>query len=50
MKETARRFKEGEKVEVTATQMDRDLAARYDSIKSSTTKLFTTLRGWPVAI
>jgi preprotein translocase subunit SecA len=32
MKETARRFKEGEKVEVTATQMDRDLAARYDSI------------------
>ncbi len=32
MKETARRFKENEKVEVTATQMDRDLAARYDSI------------------
>ncbi|MEI6766040.1 MAG: preprotein translocase subunit SecA [Bacteroidota bacterium] len=29
MKETARRFKENEKVEVTATQFDRDLAARY---------------------
>ncbi len=32
MKETARRFKENEKVEVTATQMDRDLAAKYDHV------------------
>ncbi|HZK07747.1 MAG TPA: preprotein translocase subunit SecA [Bacteroidales bacterium] len=32
MKETARRFKENETVEVTATQMDRDLAARYDHV------------------
>jgi preprotein translocase subunit SecA len=32
MKETARRFKENEKVEVTATDTDRDLAAKYDSI------------------
>lgn len=32
MKETARRFKENQTVEVTANQFDRDLAARYDSI------------------
>ncbi len=32
MKETAKRFKENEKVEVTATAMDRDLAATRDSI------------------
>ncbi|MDD2630895.1 MAG: preprotein translocase subunit SecA [Bacteroidales bacterium] len=32
MKETARRFKDNETVEVTATQMDRDLAARYDHV------------------
>jgi len=32
IKETARRFKENETVEVTATQMDRDLAARKDNI------------------
>ncbi len=32
MKETAKRFKENETVEVTATQMDRDLAARYDHV------------------
>jgi len=32
MKETARRFKENETVEVTATQMDRDLAARKANI------------------
>jgi len=32
IKETARRFKENEEVIVTATQMDRDLAARYDNI------------------
>ncbi len=32
MKETARRFKENEKVEVTATEMDRNLAARYDHV------------------
>lgn len=32
MKETAKRFTENEKVEVTATQMDRDMAAIYDHI------------------
>ncbi|MBP6979152.1 MAG: preprotein translocase subunit SecA [Lentimicrobiaceae bacterium] len=32
MKETAKRFKENEYVEVTATQMDRDLASRKDNI------------------
>lgn len=32
VKETARRFKENEKVEVTATDFDRDMAARYDHI------------------
>ena len=32
MKETAKRFKENEKVEVTATQMDRDLAATRNNI------------------
>ncbi len=32
MKETARRFKENEYVEVTATQMDRDLASKKDNI------------------
>jgi preprotein translocase subunit SecA len=32
MKETARRFKDNETVEVAATQMDRDLAARYDHV------------------
>jgi preprotein translocase subunit SecA len=32
IKETARRFKENEEVVVTASQMDRDLAARYDHV------------------
>lgn len=32
IKETAKRFKENEEVVVTATQMDRDLAARYDHV------------------
>lgn len=32
VKETAKRFTENETVEVTATQMDRDLAARYDHV------------------
>ncbi|HNW88681.1 MAG TPA: preprotein translocase subunit SecA [Bacteroidales bacterium] len=32
IKETAKRFKESEKVEVTATPMDGDLAAKFDSI------------------
>ncbi|HPT44059.1 MAG TPA: preprotein translocase subunit SecA, partial [Paludibacteraceae bacterium] len=32
IKETARRFNDSEKVEVTATKMDGDLAAKYDSI------------------
>ncbi len=33
MKETARRFKENKVIEVTATQMDRDLAAERNSIE-----------------
>ena len=33
MKETAKRFKENEVVEVTATQMDRDLAATHHNIE-----------------
>ena len=33
MKETARRFKENEIVEVTATQMDRDIAAYRESVE-----------------
>lgn len=32
IKETAKRFKENEEVVVRATQMDRDLAARYDHV------------------
>ena len=32
MKETARRFKENEVIEVTATDMDRELAAKRDNI------------------
>ncbi len=32
MKETARRFKENTEIEVTSTDFDRDLAARYDCI------------------
>ncbi|MDQ3193012.1 MAG: preprotein translocase subunit SecA [Bacteroidota bacterium] len=32
VKETAKRFKENKTIEVTATQMDRDLAARKDSV------------------
>ena len=32
MKETGRRFKENEKVEVTATEMDRNIAARRDCV------------------
>jgi preprotein translocase subunit SecA len=32
IKETARRFKENETVEVIASQMDRDLAARFDHV------------------
>lgn len=40
MKETARRFKENDKVEVTATQMDRDLAAGRDSISIKGDKAF----------
>ncbi len=33
MKDTARRFKENKEVEVTATQFDRDIAARRDSVE-----------------
>ncbi len=40
VKETARRFAENEEVEVTATQHDRDLAARYDSIRIEGDKAF----------
>jgi preprotein translocase subunit SecA len=32
MKETAKRFKENKEIEVTATDFDRDLAAKYDCI------------------
>lgn len=35
MKETAKRFKENEKIEVIATQHDRDLAARMDNVNIS---------------
>jgi preprotein translocase subunit SecA len=38
MKETARRFKDNEYVEVTATDMDRDLASRFDSINITGSK------------
>jgi preprotein translocase subunit SecA len=40
MKDTARRFKENEKVEVTATEMDRDLAAKYDHVNIIGDKAF----------
>ncbi|MEI6748043.1 MAG: preprotein translocase subunit SecA [Bacteroidota bacterium] len=40
IKETALRFKENETVEVTATQMDRDLAARKDNINITGDKAF----------
>lgn len=40
MKETAKRFKENEKVEVTANDMDRDLAASRDSINIIGDKAF----------
>tara|TARA_B110000046_G_scaffold112201_1_gene119320 strand:+ start:8495 stop:11830 length:3336 start_codon:yes stop_codon:yes gene_type:complete len=35
VKETARRFTENEKIEVTASQMDRDIAAERDSVEIS---------------
>ena len=40
MKETAKRFKEHEKVEVTASEMDGDLAAKFDSINIVGDKAF----------
>ena len=40
VKETARRFAENEEVEVTATEHDRDLAARFDSIRIEGDKAF----------
>ncbi|NCA86556.1 MAG: preprotein translocase subunit SecA [Clostridia bacterium] len=40
MKETARRFKDNETVEVTATQMDRDLAAKYDHVNIVANKAY----------
>jgi preprotein translocase subunit SecA len=38
IKETARRFKENTRIEVTATQMDRDMAAKRDSIEINADK------------
>lgn len=35
VKETARRFKENDSIEVTATQLDRDLAAKKENVKIS---------------
>jgi preprotein translocase subunit SecA len=40
IKETARRFKENPRVEVTATQMDRDLAAKRSSVEIEGEKAF----------
>lgn len=40
MKETAKRFTENETVEVTATKMDRDLAARYDHVNIAGDKAY----------
>lgn len=40
MKETAKRFKENEKVEVIATQMDRDLAAERENVNIKGDKAF----------
>jgi preprotein translocase subunit SecA len=40
IKETARRFKENQVLEVTATQMDRDLAAYKDNVEISADKAF----------
>jgi preprotein translocase subunit SecA len=40
MKETARRFTENEKLEVTASENDRQLAARYDHINISGDKAY----------
>lgn len=40
MKETAKRFKENTTIEVTATQMDRDLAAKRDAIEIKGDKAF----------
>ena len=40
IKDTARRFKENEEVEVTATQFDRELALKYDNIRIDNDKAF----------
>ncbi|MCQ2305936.1 MAG: preprotein translocase subunit SecA [Bacteroidales bacterium] len=40
MKETAKRFKENEVVEATATDLDRDLAAKYDHINVEGDRVF----------
>ncbi|MCQ2308710.1 MAG: preprotein translocase subunit SecA [Bacteroidales bacterium] len=40
MKETAKRFKDNEVVEATATDLDRDLAARYDHINVEGDRVF----------
>ena len=48
MKETAKRFKENTTLEVTATQMDRDLAAQRDSIEIKGDKAFWS-NSWEAA-
>ncbi len=40
VKETAKRFKENKIIEVTATQMDRDLAAKYSNVEISDDKAY----------
>ena len=40
LKETAKRFKENEVVEATATELDRDLAARFDHINIEGDKVY----------
>ena len=45
VKETARRFTENEKIEVTASQMDRDIAAARDSVEIIGEKHTGILRG-----
>ena len=40
LKETAKRFKENEVVEATATELDRDLAARFDHINVEGDKVY----------
>ena len=50
MKDTARRFVENEYVEVTATQMDRDLAAVKENVGSKEIRPGISQAGWQVEI